>query len=103
MKHFHNTIDLPNESLKVANNNCITQEQKILAFFEKHPNEEFTPPEIQLALSMYSTPLTSLRRAISNLTKSEKLVMTDNKKMGIYGMKNYTWRLNIPAGQRTLF
>lgn len=112
MNHFHNTIDLPNDELKVANKNCLTQEQKILAYFEKYPNQEFTPPQIQEGLSLYTTPLTSIRRAISNLSRTKdqfgnpiipKLIMTENKVMGIYGMKNYTWRLNIQQGQRQLF
>lgn len=112
MNHFHNTISLPNDELKVANKNCITQEQKVLAYFEKYPNQEFTPPQIQEGLSLYTTPLTSIRRAISNLSATKdalgnpiipKLIRTEHKAKGIYGMKNYTWKLIVTKGQQNLF
>lgn len=45
----------------------------------------------------YKYPLTSVRRAISDLTKDEILVKdTDEKKMvmGLYGKPEHTWKLN---------
>ena len=39
------------------------------------------------------TPLTSIRRAISDLTNRNRLVKTDKKVLGGAGRKTYTWRL----------
>ena len=39
-------------------------------------------------------PLTSIRRAISNLTDNGKLMKLERMVMGNYGKKVHTWRLN---------
>jgi hypothetical protein len=39
------------------------------------------------------TPLTSIRRAITDLTNRDRLVKTDKKVLGSAGRKTYTWRL----------
>ncbi len=38
-------------------------------------------------------PITSVRRAISDLTRDGKLVKTDKQVIGMYGRKEYVWRL----------
>jgi len=39
------------------------------------------------------TPLTSIRRAITDLTNRNRLVKTDKKVLGSAGRKTYTWKL----------
>jgi hypothetical protein len=90
---FHNTIGLlPSEKIG-RESNALTQTEKILRFFEAHPNEEFTPCEVWQAVGYGTLLLTSVRRSISNATKAGDLVKTDNRRKGIYGEWNYTWRL----------
>jgi DNA-binding transcriptional regulator PaaX len=36
-------------------------------------------------------PLTSVRRALTNLSKQGKLIKTDEKKKGIYGRDEFIW------------
>ena len=38
-----------------------------------------------------NTPLTSIRRAITNLEKKGKLEKTDIQKEGMYGKKTFCW------------
>lgn len=75
----------------------------ILEYFEKYYGREFSPPQIQEALSLYNTPITSIRRSITNLTNEGKLFKTKNQVKGIYDKPNYTWKLLVKEGQRTLF
>lgn len=91
---FHNTIGLlPSEKVgreKIA----MTQSEKIMRFFEANPTKEFTPCEVWQAVGYGTMLLTSTRRSISDLTKAGDLIKTANRKAGIYGEMNYTWKLN---------
>ena len=46
-------------------------------------------------------PLTSIRRAITNLTTDERLVRLDFQRTGIYGRPEHLWAVATP--QRPLF
>lgn len=100
---FYNTINAVNPELSVYNGKCKDQEKTILAFFEKYPNQEYTPFEVQESLRLYRTPITSIRRSITNLTTEGKLIMTDIMRMGIYDKPNYCWKLNVQKGQQSIF
>jgi hypothetical protein len=68
------------------------QEKVIVDLFVKY--KRLTPSEVyQLVRQQY--PLTSVRRAITNLTGAGELIKTDEKKVGIYGRSEYVW---IKAG-----
>lgn len=71
----------------------MTQEQIILNFFKDNPGRLCTPFEVHKAV-LPIAPITSVRRAISNLTKKELLEKTDIKGMGVYKVENYKWRLS---------
>lgn len=42
-----------------------------------------------------ATPLTSIRRSITNLTNAGKLVKTDEKRLGVYGRPECVWRVAV--------
>jgi hypothetical protein len=69
-----------------------TQEQLALAFFLANPSESFSPEQIQSAV-LPLAPITSVRRAITNLTASGELVRTDGVATGRYGRPVGTWQL----------
>jgi len=48
-------------------------------------------------------PLTSVRRAITNLQKQGKLIKTEETKVGLYGRPEYKWRLAVSSRQGELF
>lgn len=76
-----------------------TQEQTILAFFRQHVGRMFTPSEIHQRLFTPATPLTSVRRAITNLTEAGDITKTDIRTMGPYGVAEHCWYLR-PAPKK---
>ena len=73
-----------------------SQNAQILQIFRDHPGQSFTPFEIRniwFARLYRDVPITSIRRAITTLTKLGYLVMTSEMRPGQYGESNHTWRL----------
>lgn len=90
---FHNTTDLKDEALKKRQIRAGGQNDAILKFFIRYPLRDFTPYEVWKAMNLPNTPITSIRRAITDLTSLECLEKTDEKRAGQYGDLTYTWRL----------
>jgi len=101
MKDFYNTISLEGEDLKEAAANGCKQAEVILDFFKANPDKECTPPEVHKALFGDNVPITSTRRAMSDLSKEfpgepdPELKKTDNQREGEYGKPNYCWKLRV--------
>lgn len=102
---FYNTPGLQGKDLEEAVSSAKSQQEAVLAFFKKRPQFEFTPFEVLNLLRQYrpdlihqAVPITSIRRAITNLTRSEPplLVKTKNQKPEKYGSPNFTWKLYVP-------
>jgi hypothetical protein len=71
------------------------QEDVVLWFFRRYPTLLFTPEEVHTAtLIVTGAPLTSTRRAITNLTQRGLLEKTDTLRRGSYGKMTHTWKLN---------
>lgn len=90
---YHNTTNLSGKALLHATNRAQTQKEKVFAFFKMHPQKEFTPADVHQAIFDESTPLTSTRRSMTDLTKAGLLKQTANKREGFYGSANYCWTL----------
>ena len=99
---YHNTTDLEGAELKDSQVKAETQTEKVLWVFECFPGRVMTPFEV-MHDGQFDCPITSIRRAISDLTKEGKLVKTESKREGDYGKPNYMWTLNIQKGQIPLF
>ena len=71
------------------------QDKTITALFKARPLSMYTADEV-LKYSRLSnqTPLTSVRRALTGLTKKGVLIKTNTQKMGSYGKMCYCYRLN---------
>jgi Fe2+ or Zn2+ uptake regulation protein len=93
---FYNTLNLFGDDRDGASKRAATQNEKILQYFKANPGQEFTPGDILAACFGNSTPLTSIRRAISTLTKEGKLVKTATKRKGPFGAENYCWTYAKP-------
>ena len=97
MSLFYNTIDLPESELKVRQLKAGSQNAKILRWFREFPNESFTPFDILKycfdGRGYWKSPITSIRRGISDLTKLGYLEKTKEKRAGEYGELNYCWKL----------
>jgi hypothetical protein len=92
MKSFYNTNKTTGTALKEARSKAKTQEERIYEFFREHKDKVFTPMEVQDKVFGNTAPITSIRRAISNLTEVGKLDKTDKTRLGYYGKNNYCWK-----------
>jgi hypothetical protein len=92
---YYNTTSLIGGNLLKEIKSAKTQEDKITIFFKSRALSYLTPSDILRAVFDSSTPLTSIRRALTNLTRDKVLVKTDKQKIGSFGKPVYCWRLNI--------
>jgi len=92
---FHNTTNLTGSELKTAKQKALSQNKLILQFFKRNKRSVFTPCQIHRYLfENKKVPITSVRRAISDLTEGKKLIRLDKKKIGAYGRLVYVWKFN---------
>jgi len=93
---YYNTNKLSGKDLETAINKAKSQEEQIKVFMKANSNKSYTPHDLQNDFIEYNVVffITSVRRALTNLTndniliKSEKTVITD------YGSRNHKWRYN---------
>jgi len=92
---FWNTIGLKGKSLSKAIETCKTQEAIVMELFISKSKNGLTPVEVHNLFEKYVSecPLTSIRRALTNLTNKNLLIKTDAKRIGKYGVENYVWKL----------
>lgn len=68
------------------------QEDVVLAVFRRQPSRELSPEDVH-RMALHDAPLTSVRRAITNLTRKGLLVRTEGSRAGNYGRQVGLWRL----------
>ena|SRR3990167_4836984 len=97
---FYNTTKETFDTLETSIKKAKFQDEIILSAFQE--NNKMTPSECWINyFKTEEVPITSIRRSINTLTLNEKLIKTDEKKIGIYGKPEYFWQLK--ASQLTLF
>lgn len=89
---FYNTTRLRGSQLAKCQNQALSQERIIEDFFAIRPGRLFTPA--QLAPLLPHAPLTSVRRAVTNLTRAGVLEKTTRQRDGVYGRPEHFWRLS---------
>ena len=89
---YYNTTKQDGNDLKSYKSKALSQEAKILNYFTV--KGKATPTEIWSGMSADAL-LTSVRRCITNLTKSGRLIKTKVKKTSIYGRPEYVWEFNL--------
>lgn len=97
--HYHNTVNAKEPILSKREAQAKTQADRILEHFKK-VKVPMAPSEVWADI-FYGVPLTSIRRAMSNLTRDGKLEKTERQVKGLYGHPEYLWQL--PGGQQHLF
>lgn len=89
MSYFNTT----NESGTTLKNNVAkAKSQEVIIFTLFSPSLNWSPAELQGYF--INMPITSIRRALTNLTKQGKLIKTNEKRIGMYGRSEYVWKLN---------
>ena len=91
MTKFYNTVGLTGEALANATIRSGTQAEVVLGYFRLMG--EASPSQVWGDSFDEATPITSIRRQITNLTKDGLLVKTGEKTEGLYGLDEYIWRL----------
>ena len=95
---FYNTIGATGKELKKFQRQTETQEDKILALLEEHPQEEMTKHEIKTYLVRLGkihdrTPESSINRALTGLKNDGKVLKLDKLRKGEFDKNNHLWQL----------
>ena len=94
---YYNTTKETGSTLKSSKDKAESQDQFIFRIFNtwRHKNG-LTPSELDKILKenyCITWPITSIRRAMSTLTKSDKLTKTSELRKGIYGKSEHVWKV----------
>ncbi len=96
--HFDTTHEPP-EDVHAYRAQCGHQQRLVIDWWLAHPNAEATPFQIRDRV-LPEAPITSARRAITNLATAGVLVKTGKKRGERLGRRNYLWAL-APAFRAT--
>lgn len=88
---YYDTTHVSAPKLREYRRKASVQEQRIEQYMRARPFAMFSPDHIQ-ATVVPDAPLTSVRRAMTNLTKAGVLEKTDRQVTGTYGRPVYLWR-----------
>ncbi len=90
MNHYHNTTNTPDPREYEAK--ALSQDDLVLEYFKRMPGGH-TPSEVASKV-LVNAPMTSARRAMSNLTEAGHLFKTSRQQIGPYGRPEYVWVLD---------
>lgn len=91
MKNYHNTTGYQGEQLTIFKVKAYNQDEKMRKLFQKY--KALSPSQAHNAIGVDECPLTSVRRAISNLTDDGFLIKTQIQVIGAYGRNECVWKL----------
>lgn len=103
---YYNTTNEKGFDLQKSHEKARNQEEIIYSFFLTY-GKPLSPSQVLKKLNL-ECPITSVRRALTNLTNEDKIIKTDVKVVGLYGKKEHLWRLktaqdDIDLDQYSLF
>jgi len=88
---YYNTIEEVGSALTESNKKTKKQEELIFDLFVK-TNQPLSPSMV-LSQAGLNCPITSIRRAMTDLCKAGRIVKTDRQVKGIYGKAEHLWEL----------
>lgn len=92
LRSFHARSHVPVAEALAGEDHAQRQEDILLQWFQAHPVARVTPSE--LARSFAQWPITSIRRALTNLTTAGALRHDPrDRRPGPYGVNESTWGL----------
>tara|TARA_R100001463_G_scaffold1619_1_gene7053 strand:+ start:1486 stop:1785 length:300 start_codon:yes stop_codon:yes gene_type:complete len=93
---YYNTTNIKGDELKTSQNKAVSQENKIFDLFTEQvwmsPSDAYHEFDARF-------PITSIRRAFSNLTKQGKIYKTSEKELGLYGRLEHLWKVKTDADE----
>lgn len=92
MSYYDTTLVKPKERQVYAKKNA-NQDRVIADFFQENHGSH-TPSDVWTKCkAVQNSPLTSVRRSITNLTDRGFLVKLPTQKIGLYGRPEHYWRI----------
>jgi len=88
---YYNTIEEVGTALTESKKKTRKQEDLIYSLFQKR-NEPLSPSMV-LSQSGLNCPITSIRRAMTDLTNSGHIVKTNRQVRGMYNKPEHLWEL----------
>ena len=88
---YYNTIEEVGTALTESKKKTRKQEDLSYSLFQKR-NEPLSPSMV-LSQSGLNCPITSIRRAMTDLTNSGHIVKTDRQVRGMYNKPEHLWEL----------
>ena len=85
---YYNTNSETGDTLTTSRTRVNVQEREIISVFNGRPGRKMTPFDVQDDVG-HHVPITSIRRAITNLTSRGLLTKSDAMKLGRYGKMNH--------------
>ena len=91
---YHDTTHLRTDVLRQMRVKARNQEEALIAYldFMAYAVRDFTPSEVWRDCFRERVPITSVRRAITDLTADGQLVKTGEMRDGPYGKPEGVWR-----------
>lgn len=90
-ENYFNTTGIKGEQLEMFEAKADSQDVIILEIFRRF--NILTASECFKLFPDRTTPITSIRRSITNLYNKGKLIKTENTKSGIYGRPEYVYEI----------
>lgn len=89
---FHNSTNETGQTLAAYRQSAMKQEEAVLALFRAR-RLPMSPSEVWRHYGADLTPLTSIRRAMTDLTEAGLLERLEVKVEGHYGRPEHLWKL----------
>ncbi len=89
--NYYNTTNKQSEDLKESIKKAKSQRKKVLLFYKEF--KELSASDVLKLYPCKNTPLTSIRRAITNLSNEGKIYKTKQKKIGFYKEPEHIYKL----------
>ena len=99
MNSYHNTTQLKGKELVKAERNAESQEMRLLKWFKYY--RTLTASQAH-TLFPDRIPLTSIRRAMTNLMNEGFIEKTEEQREGIYGKPEYVYKIKLPVEEKQL-
>lgn len=109
MFSYHDTTNEKGKTLDAYEEKAVDQESVILEFLRLHPGIGYTPFQVlNCCFNTKKPPITSVRRAITNLEHKHKdqpfgVRKSTIKRKGEFGRNNFTWYYVPELRQTKLF
>lgn len=89
---FHNTTNETGQTLATYRQSAMKQEEAVLALFRAR-RIPMSPSAVWHHFDIFAVPLTSIRRAMTDLTEAGLLERLEVKVEGHYGRPEHLWKL----------